>query len=76
MDREEHKQHMITLLAEIDERLGILDMMDERLYKIKDLLIEIRQGSLSEKEEESIRKEIQVLEDEFNLLNQEKNIQS
>ncbi len=76
MDREEHKQHMISLLAEIDERLAVLDMMDERLYKIKDLLIEIRQGNLSKKEEESIRKEIQVLEEEFNLLNQEKNIQS
>jgi hypothetical protein len=51
-------------------------MMDERLYKIKELLQKIESGSFEKEEEKQIRFEIAELENQLNLLNKEKNLQS
>ncbi len=76
MDKEEYLKDLVTQLAEVNERLEILDMMDERLFKIKELLQRIESGSLEKEEEKQIRSEIAELENQFNLLNKEKNLQS
>lgn len=76
MDKQEIKRELERQLAEINEKIEILDMMDERLLKIKELLERIEESKLSKKEEISIRKEIKELEDQVNLLGRKKNLQS
>lgn len=76
MDKEEYLNDLITQLKEVNDRLEILDMMDERLYKIKELLQKIESGSFEKEEEKQIRFEIAELENQLNLLNKEKNLQS
>lgn len=76
MDKEEYLKDLVTQLAEVNERLEILDMMDERLFKIKELLQRIESRSLEKEEEKQIRSEIAELENQLNLLNKEKNLQS
>ncbi len=76
MDKEEYLKDLVTQLTEVNERLEILDMMDERLFKIKELLQRIEAGNLPEIEEKEVRSEIKNLEEQLSLLNREKNIQS
>lgn len=76
MDKEDLKKGLERQLAEIDEKMEVLDMMDERLLKIKKFLQEIEASDLTKDEEIEIRNKIKLLEDELNLLNREKNLQS
>ena len=76
MNKEELKKELERQLAEVNEKIEILDMLDERLLKIKGLLERIERGELDRQEERDIRREIKELEDEVNLLSREKNIQS
>lgn len=76
MDRDGIKKELERQLTEINYRIEVLDMMDERLFKMKKLLEKIEVGKVSKEEEETIRTEISELEDEFNLLNRENNLQS
>ncbi len=76
MDKEEYLKSLVNQLDEVNERLEILDMMDERLFKIKGLLQRLENETLDKKEEIDIRSEIKNLEEELDLLNKEKNVQS
>ncbi len=76
MDKDRIKKELERQLTEINYRIEVLDMMDERLFKMKKLLEKIEVGKVSKEEEETIRTEISELEDEFNLLNRENNLQS
>lgn len=69
MYKEGLKKELKRQLAAINYRIDLLDMMDERLLKMKELLQKIEKNKVSKEEEEIIRSQIRELEDEFNLLN-------
>ena len=65
------KKELIEQLQKVNMRLQILDMIENKLLKMKELAGRVVEEDLTEKEIEDINKQVQVLVAEVDLLDSE-----
>ena len=65
------KKQLIEQLKKVNMRLQILDMIENKLLKMKELAQRVVEEDLTEKEIEDINKQVQVLVAEVDLLDSE-----
>lgn len=68
--KNEIKEELTNQLDKINNRLEILELIEKKLYKIKELAKKIINEDLDEKEIQNINDKAKKLEREIDLLNQ------
>lgn len=76
METEELRKQLEEQLEYIKQRIQILDMLEERLHKMRGLAQTAVDNDLTPAEIEAVNYEIKILEDQINLLSLDENLQS
>jgi len=76
MEQESLKSQLEEQLARVKERMEILNMIEERLMKMKELAQTVADNDLNQREIDMISAEVRSLEEQIDLLSLESNLQS
>lgn len=72
-DKEQVKKEMEKQLERVKHRIKILDSIEEKLFKMRELAQRVIDEELSNKEIENINHQVKTLEKQVQLLNSESN---
>ena len=72
-NQEQVKKEIKQRLEKIKYRIKILDMIEEKLFKMRGLAQRVLEEELTDKEIKEINKEVQNLEEQVQLLNSQSN---
>ena len=70
-EQDQAKKQLIEQLNKVNMRLQILDMIENKLLKMKDLALRVIEEDLTEKEIQDINEQVQELVAEVDLLDSE-----
>ena len=76
IEPEPDKSQLEEQLKLVKQRIEILNMIEERLIKMRELAQNVVDNDLTQREIEAISREVKSLEEQINLLNLESNLQS
>ncbi|ABR46961.1 hypothetical protein Amet_0736 [Alkaliphilus metalliredigens QYMF] len=72
-DQEQVKKEMEQQLEKIKYRIQMLDLIEEKLFQMRELAQRVIDEELSNEEIENINQQVKTLEKQFKLLNSESN---
>lgn len=75
-EQEQIRKELQDQLEKVKHRLELLDMLDERLFEMKDLAQRVLDEELTKREIKKINKRVKYLEEQVKLLEGESNLQS
>lgn len=70
-EKDQVKKKLQAQLEKVNSRLHILDMMEERLFQMKDLAQKVADENLADEEIQEINKQMRDLEEQVRLLDSE-----
>jgi len=76
IEPEQVKRQLEEQLELVKQRIQILNMIEERLIRMRELAQNVVDNDLTKREIEAISREVKSLEEQINLLNLESNLQS
>lgn len=76
IEPEPDKSQLEEQLKLVKQRIEILNMIEEKLIKMRELAQNVVDNDLTQREIEAISREVKSLEEQINLLNLESNLQS